>query len=857
MFPRAPPPGCGPEEFSMVEFNDGPTTSGDAGIGAEFETFYIQFTHDTCSLEDTFAAKRKTIRGRSGTNFVLSVDTSVEQGKGKVSAEYVLDGRNIRVGENEAAAAGKAAHDDLASWTPWSENPKDQVIIENYPQCPDPWIVRNLDENTIKDEIYWAPQVTTSMPLEALYFLMEENVRLGDEEANRNILNGNTGGRGQNIQLVTKDYFQALLTNLKLDKGDLNDAVLGFCTLILSYAKAANKPVKETDANAREMSPKSWVPFMPRTEFVKIYSTVKSQKFFEASDKLFDIFNTLACYKTTWKKERNEFDTQIDSEYCTGTNDKPVPGDKFGGLQYRYIGAYAKEGVATTLSIKEWIEGIGSGSPTPDLLTTFDTQYDGSIGGLGTQVEKMFIKKEDLESIPPDQNAPGQKTPPRIVPLFEFRDLVPQKTKDFETFMGDVDQAIQKLHLDFAKRPFKKVRRNDAGACQLSAATSPTTTSAPTTSPPMTPAPAMPSCSLQNEDPDQGINARGCVCGSTTLPLLTISDATDNSQSCSYTAMPTSSVANPVTIESQVYTVNCYLCTLIGGIADTPSCATTAVNGCTPTTTNPTIPAATVFLSNNSVPIGDRNNKNSGADLRSSLFTKLKALCPDNMDICDSKTPGEFDHVETVVSDEPMEETIKFTIQDSHYESTRERDQMIAAAVATWEQAVSKSCKEVNYKDYEDLTTSGCGDGIVKRGTVERALMTKEQRKQNPRYALPDPVCDDCSPPPPPECHYKATICSGPDHITPILGNTRNGPYANHMNIQLSYEIGGDAAFNEFICEVVIDGLTALAMAVAPELAGAELWEDLELQAVCEGLAEEIGSRSANITDNALLIGYR
>jgi len=87
------------------------------------------------------------------------------------------------------------------------------------------------------------------------------------------------------------------------------------------------------------------------------------------------------------------------------------------------------------------------------------------------------------------------------------------------------------------------------------------------------------------------------------------------------------------------------------------------------------------------------------------------------------------------------------------------------------------------------------------------------------------------------------------------LGNTRNGPYANHMNIQISYEIGhGNSAFNEFICDVIIQGLTALAMAVAPELAGAEVWEGIELEALCGELIEHIGSRDANITENALLI---
>jgi hypothetical protein len=75
------------------------------------------------------------------------------------------------------------------------------------------------------------------------------------------------------------------------------------------------------------------------------------------------------------------------------------------------------------------------------------------------------------------------------------------------------------------------------------------------------------------------------------------------------------------------------------------------------------------------------------------------------------------------------------------------------------------------------------------------------------------------------------------------------------MNIQLSYEIGhGTSAFNDFVCELVVDGLTALAMALAPELAGAEVWEDLELQALCADVAAQIGSRNANTTENALLI---
>jgi hypothetical protein len=395
--------------------------------------------------------------------------------------------------------------------------------------------------------------------------------------------------------------------------------------------------------------------------------------------------------------------------------------------------------------MKEWIDVIEAGT-SPDPISRVDQKVDGSVGRLGGKFEKVL-----------DTN--------RQVPIFEFRRLQGSQPSGFGSKVKDVEDAIVAYHRQFANAPrlLRKKQNAKYSHIKRDAPTDACATPTPTTAqgtdapPPTTPAPNMPSCSLQNQDPDQGIDARGCVCGSMTIPLLTISDATDESQSCSYTAMPSSSVANPITIESQTYTNNCYLCTLLGGIADTPSCATTPVSGCTPTT--PAVPTATVFLSNNSVPIGDENNKNGGADLRNGLFQQLQKLCPDNANVCDSKTHAQFDHVETVVGDEPGEETLKFIIQDSHYDSTQERDQMIAAAVASWQQAVAKSCKEIEYEDDEDPTVSGCGTGIVKR-----ELMTLEERTNTPR--APAPICDNCDPPPPAECHYKATICAGPDHIS-------------------------------------------------------------------------------------------
>jgi hypothetical protein len=162
----------------------------------------------------------------------------------------------------------------------------------DYPQC-NPWTVNGLKEDTNIGAIHWVPQVPAPIPLEAMYSLMEENVILTDDpEAERNILNGQTSfTTGQNIQLVTQGYFQ--FASLKIDASTVTDDMLGFCTLILSFVKAANL------VQAPDVSPKHWLAFMPQTEFTTIYEQVSS-KF---TIPLFDVFNTLACYKTDSQKQ--------------------------------------------------------------------------------------------------------------------------------------------------------------------------------------------------------------------------------------------------------------------------------------------------------------------------------------------------------------------------------------------------------------------------------------------------------------------------------------------------------------------------------------------------------------------------
>ncbi|KAF2492650.1 hypothetical protein BU16DRAFT_592358 [Lophium mytilinum] len=822
--PRAPPPGCD-EEFEnipLVEFNDGPTISGDAGIGAEFETPFIQFTNDQCSLEDTFSAKRKTIQGRSGTNFVLSADTSVEMGKGKLSAEYVLDGRNIKVGDGSAAAAGRAAHDDLANWTPWSDNPPFEVTIEEYQQC-NPWILRGLDQTTNLGRTPWAPQITTSMPLEALYSLMKENVLRAPN--GRNILNGDTAStnRGQNIQLVTAKYFENDIS-LKVDVKKINDAVLGFCTLVLSYAKAATKLNLNdvntlNDENSQEMSPKSWLPFMPRTEFVTIYRAVKS--FFPVEEnELFDIFNTLACYKTgDYVEEKDEFVVSIDSDYCTGTVGNPIPGDKFEGLQYKYFGQFTKQDIPTSLSIKEWIQNIDKGSPKTDMLTTFDKQFDGSIGGLGTQVERMYKLQ-------------------RTAPLFEFRDLNPLFIAGFEDFMNNVDSSIQTLHKDFAARPMNKVKR-DASACPFSSAAGPTSTPAasptstpaasPTSTPPASPTtkpPVQPSCVVQDEDPGLGITSEGCICqeSSTWSALSTSSGATYGAQ-CAYTAPPSNSAQATITqapLKPQTNSPACLVCTPQFNYED----VCTSIPSCTPQTAYAT---ATV----NSSPV--HYGTLSQDALFTGISTALKAACSSittgtttvsgkatTTVSCNKDNDYTISKSVPYKADDVLAEDGTLSINVGSYAATADQINALLAVASSMVTKSANSSEKSCYKmDYQEPS-------IKPRGILARSLS----------LALPFLFARSDHPYP----EFKSMrVCNGPAVVVASywapgyrdrIGNGNKAPSPDaQLTATLKFTKGPDG---DFFCEFIAELAGAILTEAAPELAELDIFEAEQIQAACE-----------------------
>ena len=102
----------------------------------------------------------------------------------------------------------------------------------------------------------------------------------------RNILDGVNFSSDNILVVVTQEYFQSNPNNI--DKSKMTDDVLAFCSLVLSYAKAAKNTLRGGQ------SPKLFTVFMPRTEFITLFGIVKSK----LTGDLFKLFDNLACYNT-------------------------------------------------------------------------------------------------------------------------------------------------------------------------------------------------------------------------------------------------------------------------------------------------------------------------------------------------------------------------------------------------------------------------------------------------------------------------------------------------------------------------------------------------------------------------------
>lgn len=163
---------------------------------------------------------------------------------------------------------------------------KDPHVVVDQSRC-NPWEIAEPKTGGGAANIGWAPQVTAPLPLEAISDLFSYIVTgsCSNSQASTLLPIRNPGNR---MVYVTKDFFQSKPNGISSDSAKAD--VLGFFSLVISYAKAAK-------AEMEDDCPKELTSIMPRTDFKNIFKQVKQS----VPGTLYDIVKILACYKNNGK----------------------------------------------------------------------------------------------------------------------------------------------------------------------------------------------------------------------------------------------------------------------------------------------------------------------------------------------------------------------------------------------------------------------------------------------------------------------------------------------------------------------------------------------------------------------------
>jgi len=312
-----------------------------------------------------------------------------------------------------------------------------------------------------------------------------------------------------------------------------------------------------------------------------------------------------------------------------------------------------------------------------------------------------------------------------------------------------------------------------------------------------------PSSSYHGLDPD-GFNPEcWCVCqASITLPVISAPAKSPQSDSCRYTALQSAITTSLFKADlPPATTSSCVVYQKINMNKDND----VSVPGCVPTGK----PKTSVTLSKNPVHVGNM----AGQSMYDSIMRVLKPKCPDPIGHganCDSTGAG-IDRVHYVEKDDETLETatVTFTIEDSNYTTSEQRNSMLSAVTMAFNGSASgKNCHQVN---------------------VDTCLGGKSE-PNNPLDVIP----------PGPKC-YKMTMCNLANLVSVVI--EEGGHEIASTHIEASFAIVG---WNLFDCELIVaivGTIMDLAAVVAPETA-AQGWSVLgEIQTVCDQINKPPGKR--------------
>ncbi|KAI1320050.1 hypothetical protein F5Y16DRAFT_417644 [Xylariaceae sp. FL0255] len=788
------------------EPNDPWPTGVAPGMGVEFETQGFTLNSRGVPLDEIYDMKFSQVynsdgSARAGPNFKLTVDSSLNSAN-TLSPEYIILGQTAKISTGAVSAAAAAVYEDFLDWKPNVMTPP-MKVGEEYDYK---WTASGSTTFPLDDYV-WDMQVTVPMPLEAVC----------DVFADANTLNNGLGSPTNYLLPIADDFFQfvAGLTNPDKD-------VMAFFSLILTYVKNARKVNK---------SPKLNSSIMPRTDFLTIFKLVqpKLASVLTDSDSLYQIVKQLACWN--W----NSGQVMLNLRYCSANSNPslaPTPNSYMDTVQYS-----TNDG--DTMSIMDWINGIQNPGPDGDLLKNFDVNFDSQIGGFGSLVENIL-----------NTNTP--------VPLFEFRDLLRISASAFQPSVENVENQVINYHRTYATVADKNKRMGQIQAKARApyrhllarqttfdcwSSTSETvvatpTPSTPTSSTPMVTSPPSTStisCDIYGQNPDQGITSAYCLCeGSITAPLQLPPSSipiTDEDMSCYYTTAPTSTAT--ITRPTTTWTDACSACTLVGGVADSATC--TSVSGCV---APPTATASVYLAVNNTISVGTANSAGRNVTFLQNIINNMTALCTGNFvgAYCNA-SPNAYTipDINTLVGvgSDTEEDTIElgFTIPVSQVSNQNLAKWMLATGLVGWQQAVGQSCFKVGYTIIVNDGTDCDSVPPLRKRDLNLLEVTRIQRT-TPAFSagVLEERQGEGVPPQEPECNLVATLCSGPTSFVVTQG-------ANIIEVQIGLVEQKKSAWDEFICEFIVDVLDELALVVEaeqPELLAGITAEDIDFEMLCQ-----------------------
>ncbi|ROW16232.1 hypothetical protein VPNG_01972 [Cytospora leucostoma] len=278
------------------------------------------------------------------------------------------------------------------------------------------WEVKSI---TSKASIMaWGKQATGPMPLEAIHYLINLAVT-----KQKNIL---IGAKTSNFVYVTKEFFQA--NPLGIKEADVKDDVLGFFSLILTYAKSA--PKLEQAGALKALS-----SIMPRTNFLMMYKLVQSglKPYLKKQGDLYTLVKYLACWENDYDHDEKKLHTvAVSHGFCKLQNGKMVPTEEIFRDEMKFTYKF-KGAKSENVSIKDWIDNLQA-LEKDSLEEDLDTWMWAQFGGLEQKTEYVV----------------GTQRP---VPIFEFRDLGSSTAATMEKDVKEIENAFLELHKKFKTAP--------------------------------------------------------------------------------------------------------------------------------------------------------------------------------------------------------------------------------------------------------------------------------------------------------------------------------------------------------------------------------------------------------------------